>query len=270
MWRKLLLCLLLILINTVHKTNSHTTEEEKEKEEEGFHVQSGMVTSCEPIHETCDETQEVVKLRDSVFSTWQEYSSYTTEEREMLKHAAYLACKYHRGQTRKNVAKSAYVTHAFRVARIVMKTGGVYLPNVVAAALLHDTREDTSITLEEITCNCNKRVATTVDELTDPNKASQNKHAPYKSLDARLIKLADRYDNLRDLLNEPPPSWSKDKIQSYCNASIGLLEANRHVNKELERDIKGFVHLCISSPSTISIGSTSVLFFLLILLVLSF
>lgn len=74
------------------------------------------------------------------------------------------------------------------------------------AALLHDTVEDTDTTPEELEAKFGPTVARIVQEVTDDKslpkqerKRLQVAHAPHRSHQAKLVKLADKLYNLRDL-----------------------------------------------------------------------
>ena len=68
---------------------------------------------------------------------------------ELLK-AADFAARKHRDQRRKDPEKTPYVNHPIGVAYILTNEGGVGDVDVLQAALLHDTVEDTETTLDEI------------------------------------------------------------------------------------------------------------------------
>lgn len=77
---------------------------------------------------------------------------------------------------------------------------------VMQAALLHDTVEDTDTTFEELESVFGATVARIVQEVTDDRsllkaerKRLQVEHAPHCSHQAKLVKLADKLYNLRDL-----------------------------------------------------------------------
>lgn len=77
---------------------------------------------------------------------------------------------------------------------------------IIKAALLHDTIEDTDTTFEELEALFGKKVTSIVQEVTDDKtlakrerKLLQVKHAPHCSHQAKLVKLADKLYNLRDL-----------------------------------------------------------------------
>lgn len=67
----------------------------------------------------------------------------------------------------------------------------------------------------------------------EENKQRQVDNAPEMSLDGQLVKLADRLYNVRDL-NNPPPSWSKEKVDEYYDWGEKLLAALRGSNEDLE------------------------------------
>jgi (p)ppGpp synthase/HD superfamily hydrolase len=77
---------------------------------------------------------------------------------------------------------------------------------VLQAALLHDTVEDTDTTLDEIEAVFGLRMRGIIDEVSDDKsleyaerKRRQIEHAPNSSKEAKLVKLADKLHNLRDL-----------------------------------------------------------------------
>jgi guanosine-3',5'-bis(diphosphate) 3'-pyrophosphohydrolase len=60
----------------------------------------------------------------------------------VLRAAAFAADK-HRNQRRKDHARTPYINHPLAVARVLAEEGGVKTPEILAAAILHDTLEDT-------------------------------------------------------------------------------------------------------------------------------
>ena len=125
--------------------------------------------------------------------------------------AADFAAKKHRDQRRKGPDKAPYINHPIGVANILANEGGIDDPIVLQAALLHDTVEDTETSLDEIEQEFGKIVRDVVDEVTDQKdlpskerKRLQVINAPKKSPRAKLVKLADKLYNLRDLHQSPP------------------------------------------------------------------
>ncbi|KAF1534639.1 Guanosine-3',5'-bis(diphosphate) 3'-pyrophosphohydrolase MESH1, partial [Eudyptula minor] len=92
------------------------------------------------------------------------------------------------------------------VARILAHEAGVTDIVVLQAALLHDTVEDTDATFSEIEERFGEEVRRVVEEVTDDKalpkmerKRLQVERAPGSSPRAKLVKLADKLHNLRDL-----------------------------------------------------------------------
>lgn len=113
---------------------------------------------------------------------------------------------YHDGQTRKS--GDPYITHPLAVATILAELG-MTEPTLVAA-LLHDTVEDTSYTLDQLTADFGEQVAGMVDGVTKLDKVQYGDSAKAETIrkmvmamsrDIRVlvIKLADRLHNMRTL-----------------------------------------------------------------------
>lgn len=88
--------------------------------------------------------------------------------------------------------------------------------NVLMAAILHDTVEDTDTSFDELEEQFGKAVRAIVAECTDDKskpkqmrKILQIRHAKKISREAKLVKLADKLYNLRDLERCTPVGWSK-------------------------------------------------------------
>src|SRR5688500_14203977 len=133
----------------------------------------------------------------------------------LIMDAASFAADRHRGQRRKDAEASPYINHPLALARILANEGGVTDTAVLVAALLHDTVEDTETTIEEIEARFGPEVAGIVAEVTDDKslapaerKRLQVVKAASKSDGAKLVKLADKTCNLRDLGATPPVEWS--------------------------------------------------------------
>lgn len=147
-------------------------------------------------------------------------------ELQRLSEAVQYAAEQHRDQRRKNKSKAPYINHPIEVMTLVSKeTQDV---EVLMAAVLHDVIEDTKATKEDIESRFGKRVASIVMEVTDDKslpkverKKRQITHALEISPAAKLVKMADKYSNIKDLLQDPPTFWSQDEIRGYfiwCHA----------------------------------------------------
>ena len=117
---------------------------------------------------------------------------------------------------------------------------------MLQAALLHDTVEDTDTTIEEIEEHFGPTVRSVVAEVTDDKslpkakrKRLQVETAPKKSKEAKLVKLADKLYNLRDLERQTPKGWSEDRVQEYFKWAgevvSGVLGTNDQLEGQLEK-----------------------------------
>lgn len=136
--------------------------------------------------------------------------------------AAQFAAEKHRNQRRKDVDASPYINHPLGLASVLAVEGGVENPETICAALLHDTIEDTDTTVEELSALFGDRITGIVLEVTDDKsldkavrKEEQIRHAPHISPEAKLVKLADKICNLRDILASPPADWSAGRKSDY-------------------------------------------------------
>jgi guanosine-3',5'-bis(diphosphate) 3'-pyrophosphohydrolase len=148
----------------------------------------------------------------------------------------------HRDQRRKDHAASPYINHPIALAAVLWHEGGVRDANVICAALLHDTVEDTQTTPEELEKIFGRRIAAIVLEVTDDKllpkaerKRRQIEHAPHLSRAAKLVKLADKICNLRDVADSPPPTWSLRRRRAYFDWARKVVAGLRGVSPRLER-----------------------------------
>ena len=136
--------------------------------------------------------------------------------------AARFAAEKHAGQKRKGHAAEPYINHLIEVAELVAASSPVLDTNLVMAAFLHDTIEDTGVTAQELEQRFGSDVTALVLEATDDKslpketrKARQVETAPRKSVRAQILKLADKISNLRSLLASPPSDWSPERKRQY-------------------------------------------------------
>ena len=159
----------------------------------------------------------------------------------LLKALAFAARK-HRDQRRKDPEASPYINHPIALADILWNEAGVEDPAVICAAVLHDTVEDTETTHEELAAAFGERIAGIVAEVTDDKalpkaerKRLQIEHAAQLSPAARLVKLADKICNLRDVAERPPPSWDLARRREYFDWAKRVVDNLRGINPPLER-----------------------------------
>lgn len=158
----------------------------------------------------------------------------------LLLSAIEFAAHKHRDQRRKDLPKSPYINHPIAVARLLWQHG-VTDPVVILASVLHDTLEDTSTTQAELVERFGEAVAATVLEVTDDKslpkgrrKELQIEHAPNLSTAAKLVKLADKTCNVRDMVESPPHEWSSERRYEYFVWAERVVEGLRGVNASLE------------------------------------
>jgi (p)ppGpp synthase/HD superfamily hydrolase len=147
----------------------------------------------------------------------------------------------HRDQRRKGNEASPYINHPIQVARILAGPGGVRDVDVLIAALLHDTIEDTVTTADELSTRFGARVRSLVEEVTDdkrlPNrerKRLQIEHASQLSLAARQIKIADKISNVRDVAGAPPRGWSIERRTEYVEWADAVVQRCKGANPFLD------------------------------------
>lgn len=155
--------------------------------------------------------------------------------------AASFAADRHRRQRRKDAQASPYINHPLALADILAREGGVEDAKVIAAALLHDTVEDTDTSIKELEARFGKRVASIVAEVTDDKsltpeerKQLQIVKASSNSRGAKLVKLADKIANLRDLSATPPADWSLERRTEYFQWAKQVVQGLRGTNASLE------------------------------------
>jgi len=140
-----------------------------------------------------------------------------------------VARRAHEGQVRK-ASGNPYIDHPVDVARILFSEAYVDDVDVLRAALLHDTLEDTTLQKDEIAKCFGERVLRLVEEVTDDRtlsrgarKRAQIAHILTVSDDAKRIKMADKLSNMRDLIHCIPPGWSLQRVLgtfAWCRAVV--------------------------------------------------
>jgi len=169
------------------------------------------------------------------------------------------AAEKHRDQRRKDCYKTPYINHPIGVAYILMNCAGVTDENILAAAVLHDTLEDTQTTYEELVTNFGKTIADFVVEVTDDKslpkeqrKMGQINHAPHMSMEASLVKLADKLYNCSDLQANPPHDWSIEQIQGYFvwtyHVIAPIRKRNEYIDTEFTKLFEGTFSNLVISP----------------------
>ncbi len=141
------------------------------------------------------------------------------------------------GKLTRKMKDIPYVIHPIRITIILHAAGFNEFDNkdLMIAALCHDLLEDTDVTLKEIEDLFGKKVGEVVVELTKPEGTKGRKKDEWlekfvnSSKDAKIIKLADRIDNLMDMRGV----WSEEKQKSYSNQAKIVLKSCGDANKKL-------------------------------------
>lgn len=162
--------------------------------------------------------------------------------------AVAFASEKHRNQRRKDADASPYINHPIALANVLANEGGVVDSTVLCAAVLHDTIEDTETTADELKQLFGDKVTSIVLEVTDDKalakevrKEEQVRHAPHISTEAKLVKLADKICNLRDILASPPADWSAERKQAYFEWAARVVAGLRGIHPELEAVFDGLL-----------------------------
>lgn len=155
--------------------------------------------------------------------------------------AIIFAARKHHGQERKDGHVSPYITHPLAVARVIFSIGQVYDQDILNAAILHDTLEDTQTSPNEIRARFGEDVLAIILQVSDDKSLEKNLrkqlqvlHAQELSYPARIIKLADKLCNCRDMLHIPPKNWELKRRQDYIQWAADVIAQVRGTNPNLE------------------------------------
>jgi len=179
----------------------------------------------------------------------------------MLQEAIRLAVEWHKGQNRKfsNQGKHIpYVAHPFSVMKIVW-AWGAGKEDVMSASICHDLIEDTEVTYEFLKVVVGEDAADIVKELTfdGVNKEEYMKSFYTSSIDALIIKVADRLDNVKDFMLTLPHYAQKyfDKAEDLFGALMSRLDEIR--DEYGEQTSKNIVDSYLSVKISLSILETN-------------
>lgn len=159
-----------------------------------------------------------------------------------LLQAISFSAKKHRDQRRKGGDSEPYINHPLEVANLIAGIGKIADYEILMAAVLHDTIEDTETTHDELKELFGAQVAQMVSEVTDDKslpktkrKELQIEHSRHLSYGAKLVKLGDKISNVSDVLNNPPEDWSAERRNEYIAWAGKVVDGVRGVNKEMEQ-----------------------------------
>ncbi|KAK8733096.1 hypothetical protein OTU49_006757 [Cherax quadricarinatus] len=161
---------------------------------------------------------------------------------EIIKCVNFAAVK-HKNQRRKDPEQTPYINHPIGVAFLLVE-GGIDNLAVLQAAVLHDTVEDTHTSNEELVREFGPEVAGIVAEVTDNKSLSKEERkrlqivkAPLASQEAKLVKLADKLYNLRDLDRATPFGWTPNRVNEYFHWAAKVVAGCRGTNDFLEKEL---------------------------------
>jgi (p)ppGpp synthase/HD superfamily hydrolase len=138
-----------------------------------------------------------------------------------------------------------YVVHPIRITTILRANDFNEFDHeeLMIAALFHDLIEDTDIEIKEIEDRFGSKIKDIVIELTKPEGAKGHKKDKWlesfsiKSKEAKIIKLADRIDNLMDVGD----IWDAEKQKSYADQAKIILKSCGDVNKQLANKLEDLI-----------------------------
>jgi len=149
----------------------------------------------------------------------------------------------HRKQKRKGTEETPYFNHPIDVAETLWSVGAVRDITILIAALLHDVIEDTKTKPEEMEQSFGRAILSLVLEVSDDKELSKERrkelqvqHAPHLTMGAKLIKLADKINNIKDVTHSPPPDWSLQRRLEYFDWAERVVCGMKGSNQGLERE----------------------------------
>ena len=160
------------------------------------------------------------------------------------------AAHAHRMQRRKDADATPYINHPVALVQVLAVEAGIDDADVLCAAALHDYLEDCcgkegqptvgegrQLLLERF----GSQVLAYVDAVTDDKslskverKRQQIEHAAHAPHGAKLVKLADKIANLRDLIDFPPADWPTFRRREYFDWAAQVVGQVRGVHSPLE------------------------------------
>ena len=166
----------------------------------------------------------------------------------LLFKALAFSAEKHTKQRRKDIEESPYINHPIALANILAQRW-VIDENVLCAAILHDTLEDTETTADELRKHFGEKITSIVLEVTDDKsldkevrKQLQIDHAASLSKEAKLVKLADKIANITDIINTPPAKWTKERKLEYFAWAKAVIANLRGAHQGLEKDFDDLIN----------------------------
>jgi guanosine-3',5'-bis(diphosphate) 3'-pyrophosphohydrolase len=165
-------------------------------------------------------------------------SDILPQVRDIFKALEFSAFK-HRRQRRKGSSGIPYINHPIEVVCLLLNKLESPNTDLIVAALLHDTLEDTDTKPDEISQKFGENVLHIVEEVTDnmklayiERKNQQVMKARSLSYEARCIKIADKTCNIHDVLYTRI-RWPKIRKKEYIRWAIRVIKEIDNTNSEL-------------------------------------
>ena len=176
--------------------------------------------------------------------------SRSTQPLARIIDAIAFAAHAHRGQRRKDTDATPHINHPVALVRILAVEAGIDDPEILCAAALHDYLEDCCGSdgqpglekgREQLRTRFGETVLAYVEAVTDDKtlpkaerKRRQVENAAEVPHGARLIKLADKIANLRDLVEFPPADWPAYRRREYFDWTAEVVAGLRGTHPCLE------------------------------------
>jgi guanosine-3',5'-bis(diphosphate) 3'-pyrophosphohydrolase len=145
--------------------------------------------------------------------------------------AAYFAGEKHRLQRRSDIEQTPYINHPLELAHILTEEGGIHCVDTICASLLHDTLEDTETSPEELKKNFGEMITSIIIEVSNDMTLNSQQRRVYElrkvaslSNKAKLVKIADKLANIRDVSTMPPAGWTQEKKQNYFDFALKIVD----------------------------------------------
>jgi guanosine-3',5'-bis(diphosphate) 3'-pyrophosphohydrolase len=182
----------------------------------------------------------------------------------MIQDAVAFAARAHRHQIRKDL-QTPYVSHPFRVCLVVRHVFGFDDPRMLAAALLHDTIEDTNTDYDDLLVHFGPEVAGWVSTLSkDKRLEDEPREEAYilglaaAEWPVKACKLADIYDNLSDSVHlsegfrRRTLARSKRYLDALAAEPVEPLRRPLEIVASLFREIESALPCPVPDPPTTS------------------
>ncbi len=144
----------------------------------------------------------------------------------------------HHGQVRDSDVPKPYLMHLLDVAGLLLQSRFGYDEKLIIGGIFHDILEDTNTSYAELSLRFGTAIAHLVDECTDAKgqdkatrRANQIKLLAHKSPYAKLVKLADKISNCRDMAYS---GWSPDKQREYLEFSAKVADVAKGICPTLD------------------------------------